>query len=119
MDVISASYGHREAVRRKWRYRRKAEVGRPGTDAGVEMFIVRLAQENPRWGYSKLTDELLKLGIKTGETTLRDILARHGIPPAPERSRKGSSWRTFLNHYQHQLLACDFFTVETLTLQTL
>jgi putative transposase len=47
------------------------------------------------------------------------VLLRHGIPPAPERSRQGSSWRTFLNHYKEQFLACDFLTVETLTFQTL
>ena len=47
------------------------------------------------------------------------MLQRYGIPPSPERSRQGSSWRTFLNHYREQFLACDFFTVETLTLKTL
>jgi transposase InsO family protein len=66
-----------------------------------------------------LHGELKKLGMTIGETTLRDILRRHGIPPAPERQRRATSWRTFLKHYRHQLLACDFFTVETLRLQTL
>ena len=50
-------------------------------------------------------------------TTIHTLLLRHGVPPAPERRR--SSWQTFLNHYKTQFLACDFFTVETLTLQTL
>jgi putative transposase len=49
---------------------------------------------------------------------IRTVFLRHGIPPTPERSRQGSSWRTFLNHYKEQFLACDFLTVETLTLQT-
>lgn len=52
-------------------------------------------------------------------TTIRTILRRYGIPPAPERSRSGSFWRTFLSHYKHQFLVYDFLTVETLTLKTL
>ncbi len=60
-----------------------------------------------------------KLGFEVSATTIRTVLWRHGIPPAPERSRRGSSWRLFLAHYREQFLACDFFTVETLTLQTL
>ena len=63
--------------------------------------------------------ELKKLGFHLSETTIRDILRRHGIPPAPERQRRASSWRTFLKHYRHQFFTCDFFTVETLRLQTL
>jgi putative transposase len=63
--------------------------------------------------------ELRKLGLDVDATTIRTVLLRHGVPPAPERSRQGSSWRTFLNQYKDQFLACDFSTVETLTLQTL
>lgn len=110
---------HREAVRRKWTFKRKAQAGRPRTSAEVEALIMRLAHENPQWGYSRLKDELAKLSIDVGETTIRDIFKRRGLPPVPERSRKGSSWRTFLKHYQDQILACDFLTVETLGLQTL
>lgn len=80
--------------------------------------MVRLACENPAWGYRRLEDELAKLGFNIGETTIRDIFKRHRLLPAPKRSRKGSSWRTFLKHYQDQILACDFLTVETLGLQT-
>ncbi len=109
---------HREAVRRKWTFERKGQVGRPRTDAELEALVVRLARENPSWGYSRLEDELAKLGFNIGETTIRDLFKRHRLLPAPERSRKGSSWRTFLKHYQDQILACDFLTVETLGLQT-
>ncbi len=109
---------HREAVRRKWTFKPKGPVGRPRTAAELETLVVRLARENPEWGYSRLEDELAKLGFDIGETTIRDIFKRHGLPPAPERSRQGSSWRTFLKHYQDQILACDFLTVETLGLQT-
>jgi hypothetical protein len=69
--------------------------------------------------YEKLEGELRKLGFDVGATTILTVLLRHSIPPALERGRQGSSWRTFLNHYKDQLIACDFFTVETLTLQTL
>jgi putative transposase len=78
-----------------------------------------VAQDNPGLGYDKLKGELRKLGWRASPTTIRTVLLRHGIPPAPERSWNGSSWRTFLNHYKAQFLACDFLTVETLTLQTL
>ncbi len=110
---------HREAVRRKWTFQRQGQVGRPRTSAELEALLVRLARENADWGYGRLEDELSKLGFDIGETTIRDMFNRYGLPPAPERSRKGSSWRTFLRHYQDQMLACDFLTVETLGLQTL
>ena len=84
---------HRELVARKWTFRRKGKVGRPRIAAEVEALVVRLAQENAGWGVDRIYGELLKLGVALGATTVRDILARHGIPPAPERQRKGSSWR--------------------------
>jgi putative transposase len=80
---------------------------------------VRLARENPRFGSGKRVGELRKLGYRVGRSTVRDVLKRHHIPPAPQRGRVGGNWRTFLNHYKGQLLACDFFTVETLWLKTL
>jgi transposase InsO family protein len=87
-------------------------------DEDLEALIVRLAQENPGLGYEKLQGELEKLGYDVGISTVRDVLKRHHIPPAPERDRTHSNWRTFLNHYRTQMLACDFFTVETVFLQT-
>ena len=60
-----------------------------------------------------------KLGFQVSKTTVSTVLERHGVPPAPERGRQGSSWRAFLNHYKDQFSSCDFFTVETLGLQTL
>jgi hypothetical protein len=77
-----------------------------------------LARENG-WGGGKLHRELKKLAVTLGETTVRDILRCHGIPPAPKRQRRATLWRTFLKHYRHQLLACDFFTIESIRLQTL
>ena len=80
--------------------------------------ILRLARENPRWGYGKIEGELLKLGFQVSRTTIRNVLKRHDITPAPVRS--GSiGWRHLMTHYKEQLLACDFFTVETIWLQTL
>jgi len=107
---------HRELVRRKWTFQRVATGGRPRIDGELETLIVRLASENGRMGYGKIQGELLKLGYQVDETTIRNVLRRHRIPPAPQRGK--SSWRTFLKHYQQQILACDFFTVETATLQT-
>ena len=110
---------HRDLVRKKWTYAAaKNRGGRPRTDAEIEALVLQLARENG-WGGGKLHGELKKLAVTIGETTVRDILRRHGIPPAPERQRRTTSWRTFLKHYRHQLLACDFFTVETLRMQTL
>ena len=68
-------------------------------------------------GYGKFQGGLLKLGFTIDPTTVKNVLRRRRLLPAPHRGN--SSWRTFLKHYQHQMLACDFFTIETLRLQTL
>jgi hypothetical protein len=81
-----------------------------------------LATENPTWGYGKLQGEAgaswAKLGYDMGRSTVRDVLKRNSVPPAPHRSQRGSSWRAWLQHYQAEMLACDFFTVETAWLTT-
>ncbi len=109
---------HRELVRRKWTFQQKGHGGHPPIDAELAQWILRVAQDNPRLGYGKLKGELHKLGFKVSRTAIRSVLQQHGISPAPDRCRSSSSWRTFLNHYKDQFLACDFLTVETLTLQT-
>ena len=108
---------HRELVCRKWTFRRPNHGGRPKLDSEIEALIVQIARENPRMGYDKIQGELLKLGVVVDPTTVKNVVRRHRLLPAPQRGR--SSWRTFLNHYRQQMLACDFFTVETLHLQTL
>jgi hypothetical protein len=109
---------HRELVRRKWTYARRRMGGRPRLNPELEDLIVRLAKENPHWGYGKLEGELLKLGFKVSRTTIRNVLDRHQIVPAPVRN--GSlGWRQLMAHYQEKILACAFFTVETIRLQTL
>ena len=79
--------------------------------------MIRLAREND-WGIERIEGELLKLGYTISQETVGTILERHGIPPAPERSTS-PSWRHLMTHYKDQLLACDFFTVETLFLRTI
>ncbi len=106
---------HRELVRRKWTYRRGCG-GRPATDTEVEQLVIQFARQND-WGYRKIEGELLKLGYRLSVETIRKILKRHGIPPSAER-QPSLSWRQLMTHYKDQVLACDFFTVETLFLQT-
>ena len=110
---------HRELVRRKWTARRHDPGGRRAIAAEVEQLLLRLARENPRWGYGRLQGELRKLGHPIGRSTIRDVLRRRGVPPAPTRRRQPGTWRAFLRRHRDQLLACDFFTVETLCLQTI
>jgi putative transposase len=101
---------HRELVRRRWTYPHR-RPGRPPLDRPVEALVVRLARENPCWGYRRIVGELQSLGISVSATSVRTILARHGLPPAPQRNEH--SWRDFLRQHAATTLACDFFTVET------
>jgi len=107
---------HRELVRRKWTNRGK-RVGRPPVSPQVTDLILRLAKENPRWGCVRIQGELRGLGIRVGATTIRALLRRHGIGPAPRRD--GPSWSEFLRAQAEGILSCDFFSVETAFLQTL
>lgn len=107
---------HRELVRRKWTYR-GAKIGRPPIDPELRAIVVRLARENPRWGYVRIQGELRKLGIRIGATTVRRLLRAHRLGPAPRRS--GPTWSQFLRTQAEGIVACDFFTVETLRLRTL
>ena len=108
---------HRELVRRKWTSRHQAQAGRPRTEAELERLVLQLAREND-WGNGKIAGELLKLGYTLCDETIATLLKRHGIPPLPQR-RPSLSWRHLMAHYRQQLLACDFFTIDTLFLQTL
>ena len=108
---------HRELVRKKWTFRKKGQLGRPPIDPNVRDLVVRLGRENPRWGYQRIRGELLKLGIRVSATTVRTILLRHGMNPAPRRA--GPTWAEFLRSQAAGILATDFFTVETISLKTL
>ena len=107
---------HRELVRRKWTYPRNTP-GRPPLDRETADPILRLARENPRWGYVRIQGELRKLGIRVGASTVRRVLRRTGLGPAPRRT--GPTWTEFLRAQGRGVLACDFFTVQTVILKTL
>ncbi len=94
-------------------------MGRPRKNEELEAWIVRIAKENAGLGYEKIQGELAKLGYKVSPNTVKQVMKRHGIPPAPERKKYGMSWRTFIGHYKDQMLASDFFTLETVGLKTI
>ena len=106
---------HRELVKRKCNYGRR-RTGRPRLDPATCQLIRRMAQDNPRWGYVRIQGELRKLGILVGATSIKRLLGREGLGPAP---RRGPSWGEFLRAQADGILACDFFTVETAFLRTL
>ena len=85
--------------------------GRPSIDAEKRELVLRLARENPRWGYQRISGELSKLGLSVSPSTVRRLLAGAGLGPAPRRSEP--SWRAFLRAQAASIVACDFFTVET------
>jgi putative transposase len=107
----------RELVRKKWTYKRRGRPGRPPIEPQVRDLILRLGRENPRWGYQRIRGELLKLGIRVSATSVRTILLRHGLDPAPRRG--APTWTEFLRSQAEGILACDFFTVETIRLKTI
>lgn len=108
---------HRELIRRKWTYRKADKQGRPPLEPSVVAAVVRLARENPRWGYVRIQGELRKSGIHVGAGSVRRILKAHGLEPAPRRD--GPGWAEFLRAQADGIIACDFFTVETVWLKTL
>src|SRR6266542_4506042 len=108
---------HRELVRRKWIYQRRAKSGRPAIGDGVRALILRMARENRRWGCVRIQGELRKLGIRVSASTIRSVLRRSGLGPAGPTANP--NWRAFLRAQASGILATDFFTVETLTLNTL
>jgi putative transposase len=101
---------HRELVRRRWTYPHRRS-GRPPLDRRLQALVVRLARENSGWGYRRIVGELQGVGISVSATSVRAILIRNGLPPAPRRDEL--SWRNFLRQQAATTLACDFFTVET------
>src|SRR5712691_4080470 len=105
---------HRELVRRKWAQPRRSP-GRPPVDRRIQELVLRLAGENPGWGYPRIAGELRKLGLPVSPSTISRILLANRLGPAQRRS--GPSWREFLRQQAVSMLACDFFTVETISLR--
>jgi len=106
---------HRRLVARRWTYSRRG--GRPPIGSEIRVLVLRLARENPRWGYQRIVGELHGLGITVSATTVRKILRQAGLGPAGERA--GLSWPAFLRAQAESMIAVDFFTVETVSLQRL
>src|SRR6266508_3284693 len=106
--------GHRALVRRRWTYERR-RPGRPPLLAETRQLILRLAAENPSWGYKRIHGELVGLGIGLSPSSVWNVLQRHGIEAAPRRA--SVSWREFLRQQAAVILECDFFTVESLWLR--
>jgi putative transposase len=107
---------HRRLAARRWTYPHR-RPGRPAIDHEVRELILRLARENSGWGYVRIVGELRKLGIGISATLVRNVLARAGVPPAPQRDQL--NWRAFLRQQAATILACDFLTVETVWLKRL
>src|ERR671937_120472 len=105
---------HRELVRRKWTQPQRS-AARPPVGDRLRELVLRFARENPGWGYPRIAGELLKLGLRVSPSTIRRILLANQLGPAPRRV--GPSWREFLRQQAATMLACDFFTVETMSLR--
>jgi putative transposase len=104
---------HRALVRRHWTYPHRRS-GRPRLPEKTVELIVRLARENPRWGYLRIVGELRKLGVTVSKGSVANVLRDHGLSPAPRRA--GPSWVEFLRAQAEGIVATDFFTVDTVLL---
>ena len=106
---------HRELVAEKWNHADKRKSsGRPKTSKDIEELVVRMAKENPTWGYDRIQGALQNLGHEISATTVANILKANGIEPAPER-KKQTTWKTFIKAHWDVLAAVDFTTVEVWT----
>ena len=105
---------HRRLVAQKWDFSKRRGPGRPGIMREISQLIVRMAQENPGWGYTRIQGALANLSHVVGRGTVSNVLKRNGIEPAPERGKR-TTWSTFLRAHWKVLAASDFFTVEVWT----
>jgi putative transposase len=105
-------------VRRHWTYPALPR-GRPPVPEQVQALIVRLAIENPRWGYQRIRGELLRLGCQVSASSIARVLRANGLQPVPRRAATSTTWRSFLRRQAAGILACDFLTMDTVFLQPL
>jgi transposase InsO family protein len=106
---------HRKLIAAKWTYPRM-RVGRPGVMKEIRELIVRMAGENPSWGYARIQGQLKHLDHRVARSTIAKVLKEHGIKPSPERPL---SWATFVRSHAHLIAAADFFMTEVWTLRGL
>jgi putative transposase len=100
---------HRDIVRRRWAARSmRGKTGRPATRRNIRALVLRLARENPGWGYRRIHGELAGLGIRVSASTVWEILQKANIDPVPRQT--GPTWSLFLRSQAEAILACDFFT---------
>jgi len=104
---------HRKLIAQKWTYARKGP-GRPRVAQEITDLILRMARDNTSWGYDRIQGALANLGHVIAPNTVKNILKRHGIEPAPDRQKR-TSWKAFLKAHWDVMAATDFFTVEVWT----
>jgi hypothetical protein len=104
---------HRKLIAKKWTYARKGP-GRPRVAQQITDLVLRMARENTSWGYDRIQGALTNIGYVVAPSTVKNILKRHGIEPAPEREKR-TSWKTFLKTHWEVMAATDYFTVEVWT----
>jgi putative transposase len=103
---------HRQLIARKWTYATKRRGGRPGVLAEIQRLAVRMADENPTWGYTRIVGALKNVGHRVSRSTIARLLKAHGVPPVPERP---TSWQAFLRAHWGAISGADFFTTEVWT----
>jgi putative transposase len=103
---------HRQLIARKWTYAKRRRGGRPGVLAEIQRFVVRMAEEHPTWGYTRILGALTNVGHRVSRSSIARILKAHGLPPVPERP---TSWQTFLHAHWGAIAGADFFTSEVWT----
>lgn len=106
---------HRELVARKWTFR-GGQRAASGLQVRIRVLVIRMALENPTWGYTRIQGALKNLGLQVGRSTIARMLKAAGIPPSGERP---TTWRTFMRAHWPALLAVDFFTTEVWTVRGL
>jgi putative transposase len=104
---------HRDLLRRRWAAKSRAgRSGRPATRRDIRRLVLRLARQNPGWGYRRIHGEVAGLGIRIAPSTVWEILTKAGIDPAPRRT--GPTWAQFLRSQAEAIIATDFFTIDLL-----